>query len=98
MYVVHLNCLHYIHTDHDYGSDCNYDIPCEVTFCSGQSIATVNITIINDTEIECNERVNVYIDPDRRFKLTNEVTITIVDDDIGKSLTLYAFCYNKMII
>ena len=100
MHVVHLNCLHFIHTEHhDYvcndGPDCNY---LQVTFYSRQSIATVNITIINDTEVECNETVIVHIDHDDRFELTNEVTITIVDDDIGKSLTLYAFYYNKMII
>ena len=99
MYVVHLNCLYFIHTGDDYGSDCNYDIPCKVTFYSGQSIATVNITISDDTEIECNETVSVHILVDRRVVLLTEgVTITIVDDDIGKSLTLYAFYYNKMII
>ena len=100
MYVVYLNCLHFIHTeDHDYV--CNYDGPgcnyLQVTFYSGQRIATVNITIRHDTEIECNETVNIHIS-DSRIELMNEVTITIVDDDIGKSLTLYAFYYNKMII
>ena len=96
MYVVHLNCLYFIHTGDDYHHDCEQ---CEVTFCSGQSIATVNITIIDDTEIECNETVNVYILVDDRVKLLTEgVTITIMDDDNGKSLTLYAFYYNKMII
>ena len=94
-----LNCLYFIHTEgQDY--DCN-DGDCDiliVTFYSGQSIATVNISIINDTEIECNETVSVYIILDSRIELINEVTITIVDDDIGKSLTLYAFYYNKMII
>ena len=99
MYGVHLNCLHFIHTEHhDY--NCN-DGDCDlfqVTFHSGQRTATVNITIVNDAEIECNETVSVHISSDPRIELTNEVTITIVDDDIGKSLTLYAFYYNKMII
>ena len=100
LYVVHLNCLYFIHTeDHDYNctdGDCKF---LEVTFHSGQSIATVNITIINDTEIECNETVSVHISPDPHIELlAYKVNITIVDDDIGKSLTLYAFYYNKMII
>ena len=99
MYVVHLNCLHFIHTEHhDYNCTDRKCESLEVTFHSGQSIATVNITIINDTEIECNDTVNVFISPDRHIEPKNEVTITIVDDDIGKSLTLYAFYYNKMII
>ena len=100
LYVVHLNCLHYIHTEH-YDCDCN-DGDCKclgVTFDSGQSIATVSITILNDTEIECNETVSVCISFDPRIKrLTEGVTITIMDDDTGKSLTLYALYYNKMII
>ena len=98
--VVHLNCLHFIHTEHqDY--NCN-DKDCKclvVTFHSEQSIATVSITIVNDTEIECNETVSVCISFDPRIeRLTEGVTITIMDDDIGKSLTLYALYYNKMII
>ena len=100
MYVVHLNCLHFIHTEH-HDCDCN-DGDCKylvVIFHSRQSIATVNITISNDTEIECNETVSVCIPFDSRIeRLTEGVTITIMDDDIGKSLTLYALYYNKMII
>ena len=99
MYVVHLNCLHFTHTEHhDYvcnDGDCKFLI---ATFYSGQRKATVNITIINDTENECNETVSVRISHDGHIEITNEVTITIVDDEIGKSLTLYASYYNKMII
>ena len=100
MYVVYLNCLQYIHTEH-LDCDCN-DGDCKylgVTFHSRQSIATVNITISNDTEIKCNETVSVCTSFDSRIeRLTEGVTITIMDDDNGKSLTLYALYYNKMII
>ena len=100
LYVIHRNCLHFIHTEH-HNCDCN-DEGCKclvVKFYSGQNITTVNITISDDTEIECNETVRVHIPFDRRIELlTDGVIITIVDDDIGKSLTLYAFYNNKMII
>ena len=99
--VVYHNCSHFLLTDDDY--DCNGQLckSFKVKFLPGESRATEEIRILTDTEMECNEIVTVHINSsDHHFKRVEPYTanIIIMDVETGKSLTLYAFYYNKMIL
>ena len=60
---------------------------CAVNFPINATSATLNITLIDDTVYEGNESFTVTIDPSSKLPpnvtvgVTNEATVTIVDDD-----------------
>ena len=87
-YIVVITCWDLTDTDYDFTGQCDINITgqCNITFPAGETVATLNVSITDDMEIEEIETLCLSINKDMlhhslvRAEPYN-VTITIKDND-----------------
>lgn len=68
-----------------------------ITIPAGQTSGSITVTAINDATVEGNESIVIDISSvtNGNENGTQQITITIVDDDVATTLTIAAFCQDE---